>query len=128
MLKREISKCQRGIKDTSSKGTFLFHIMRKIRRELERESDSNLFCILSPGHLVLYHLSYHKCYETHLLGNNGLNQSTHSATKMLRFQEVEPANTQGCPAEGRVRRKRENNRKPKAFRQRNRFQLQFYDR
>lgn len=93
MLKREISKCQRGIKDTSSKGTFLFHIMRKIRRELERESDSNLFCILSPGHLVLYHLSYHKCYETHLLGNNGLNQSTHSATKMLRFQEVEPAST-----------------------------------
>jgi len=38
------------------------------------------------------------------------------------------ANTQGLPAEGRVRRKRENNRKPKAFRQRNRFQLQFYDR
>lgn len=67
--------------------------MRKIRRELERESDSKLFCILSPGHLVLYRLSYHKCYETHLLGNNGLTQSTHSATKMLRFQEVEPAIT-----------------------------------
>ena len=67
--------------------------MRKTRRELERESDSKLFCILSLGHIVLYHLSYHKCYETHLLGNNGLTQSTHSATKMLRFQEVEPAST-----------------------------------
>lgn len=90
--KGNLASVREALKTLAPKEPFFPH-NEKDQKGTERESDSKLFCILSPGHLVLYRLSYHKCYETHLLGNNGLTLSTHSATKMLRFQEVEPAIT-----------------------------------